>query len=231
MLLPQLVTPRAGEVVPFVYQWGHPFEHELFDAPAPESVFVLSPRGKKTDLTRALTPAKVATEGSKQAGAYRLNFTPEERGDHLFILNTPPIWMEEDKEFLQDTVKVVLHVQAQNGWDRVAGQPYEVVPLTRPYGLLPGMVFRAQVLAQGKEPIRGVLVEIERYNAKTLAQLPPDEFRTYTAKTDSAGIVSCTLPDPGWWCITAHAEEGKKDHAGKAYPLRRRTSLWVYVGQ
>ncbi len=229
MLLPQIVPPpRAGEAVPFVYQWGHPFEHELFDAPMPESVFALSPRGKKTDLTRTLTPIKLAAADNKQVGGYRFAFTPEERGDHVFILNTPPIWMEEDKEFLQDTVKVVLHVQAQNGWDRVAGQPHEVVPLTRPYGLLPGMVFRSQILSQRK-PLNEALVEIERYNPKPLKDLPPDELRTFTAKTDPSGVVTCTLTDPGWWCITAHADEGMKERDGKSYPLRRRTSLWVFV--
>ena len=44
-----------------------------------------------------------------------------------------------------------------------------------------------------------------------------------------AGVVTCTLTEPGWWCITAHAEEGMKDRDGKSYPLRRRTSLWVFV--
>src|SRR5207253_1297964 len=102
------------------------------------------------DLTRTLSPFKIAAADNKQAAAYRFSFTPDERGDHLFILNTPPIWMEEDKEFLQDTVKVVLHVQAQNGWDRIAGLSHEMVPLTRPYGILPGMALRSQVLSQGK---------------------------------------------------------------------------------
>jgi hypothetical protein len=61
--------------------------------------------------------------------------------------------MEEDQEFLQDSVKVVLHVQAQKGWDAVAGlagSGLELVPLTRPYGLQPGIAFQAQVLADGK---------------------------------------------------------------------------------
>jgi cobalt/nickel transport protein len=231
MLLPQVAMARAGQAVSFVYQWGHPFEHELFEAPVPESLIVLAPSGKQTNLKPTLTPIKLPGADNRQTGAFRLSFTPDERGDHVFLLTTPPIWMEEDKEFLQDTVKVILHVQAQNGWDRVAGQAYEVVPLTRPYGLQPGMLFRGQVLAQGGKPIAGALVEIERYNPKTLKQLPPDEFRTYTVKTDSAGIAAGTLTDPGWWCITAHAEEGKRERNGKTYPLRRRASVWVFVDE
>src|SRR5262249_20185378 len=46
MLLPERHSVRRGEPVTLLYQWGHPFEHQLFDAPAPEKVFVLSPDGK-----------------------------------------------------------------------------------------------------------------------------------------------------------------------------------------
>ncbi len=36
MLLPEKWAAKKDEPVPFTYQWGHPFEHQLFDAPAPE---------------------------------------------------------------------------------------------------------------------------------------------------------------------------------------------------
>ena len=32
MLLPSSSWAKKGEVVTFTYQWGHPFEHQLFDA-------------------------------------------------------------------------------------------------------------------------------------------------------------------------------------------------------
>ena len=52
----------------------------------------------------------------------RFRFTPESRGDYVLVLQTPPIWMEEEGEFFQDTVKVILHVQAQKGWDVASWQ-------------------------------------------------------------------------------------------------------------
>src|ERR1700682_4195295 len=169
MLLPDKHSVKKGEEVTFTYQWGHPYEHQLFDAPKPESVFVLSPDGKKTDLTKNLEEVKLPADDKKEVTVYRFRFTPGDRGDYVFALQTPPIWMEEEQEFLRDSVKVVLHVQAQKEWDADAGQELEMVPLTRPYGLRPGMVFQAQ----GREhpqpagkPLAGVLVEIERYNAK-----------------------------------------------------------------
>src|SRR5207248_3223291 len=106
---------------------------------------------------------------------YSLRFTPAHRGDYVFVLQTPPIWLEEDEVFVQDTVKVVLHVQAQKGWDAAVREDFEFTPLTRPYGLEPGMVFQAQLGARPSGPATGVPVEVERYNAAPPKELPPDE--------------------------------------------------------
>jgi cobalt/nickel transport protein len=225
MLLPEKASVRKGEAVAFVYQWGHPFEHELFDAPTPQAVSVLAPDGKKTDLGKALQQG-----GSSGHLRYRFRFTPEQRGDFVFTLTTPPIWMAEEEVFFQDTVKVVLHVQAQGGWDAAAGQDFELLPLTRPYGSEPGMVFQAQALAGGKS-LAGALVEVEHYNPTPPRDLPPDEHITRTARTDPNGVVTCTLTEPGWWCVTAERDGGTHEHDGKAYPVRQRSTLWVFVDE
>jgi cobalt/nickel transport protein len=261
MLLPEAASVKRGEAVTITYQWGHPFEHQLFDAPPPRQVFVLAPDGKATELSKSLEKVALPVADGKQVTAYRLRFTPEQRGDYVFLLRTPPIWLEEDQEFLQDTVKVVLHVQVQKGWDQMlwdhaaelqadnSGQTArygEMVPLTRPYGLQPGLVFQAQAYftsskpgnsAAGRAagnvfaPLTKALVEIERYNPTAPAALPADEQITRTARTDPNGIVTYTLPEPGWWCITAQRDGGKEEHDGKAFPVRQRTTLWVFVDE
>jgi cobalt/nickel transport protein len=230
MLLPQSASVKRGELVTFVYQWGHPFEHQLFNAPAPQQVLVVAPDGTRTELGKTLEKITVPLPEQKTATAYRFRFTPQERGDYVFVLTTPPIWMEEDQEFLQDVVQVVLHVQAQKGWDAVANSTFRVVPLTRPYGLQPGMVFQAQWGLQEK-PLAGALVEIERYNPTAPKVLPPDEQITRTAKTDANGVVTSTLTEAGWWCLTASDAQGSLERNGKAYPLRRRATLWVFVDE
>jgi cobalt/nickel transport protein len=230
MLLPQTASAKKGQTVAITYQWGHPFEHQLFDAPLPRAVLVRAADGKKTDLTKSLEKITLPVPGRKKVTAYRLRFTPRQRGDFVFILNTDPIWMEAEKEFFQDTVKVVLHVEDQEGWDADAGQALELVPLTRPYGLEPGMVFQAQATAE-KKPVAGTLVEIERYNLTPPKELPPDEHMTRTAKTDPNGVVTYTLTDAGWWSLTAQRPGGKMKHKGKDYPVRRRTTLWVWVDE
>jgi cobalt/nickel transport protein len=226
MLLPETATCKKGVPMNLIYQWGHPFEHQLFDAPGPRVLSVYGPDTKATDLTRNL---EKVTSGSDTRGAtsYRLRFTPEQRGDYTFVLKTPPIWMAEDQEFLQDTVQVVVHVQAQRGWDCDTGQRFKFVPLTRPYGLQSGTVFQAQV--RSPAPLAGTLVEVERYNAKPPARLPPDEQITRTVRTDPNGIVTVTLPEPGWWCLTAQRSGPEQERDGKHFPLRERTTMWVFV--
>jgi cobalt/nickel transport protein len=244
ILLPQAARARKGEAVTFLYRFGHPFEHELFDAPAPARLFVIAPDGTRTELGKTLEKIKVPAGGEEGVTrtAYRFRFTPEQRGDYTFILKTPPIWLAEDEEFVEDTVKVVLHVQAQKGWD--ADPPgFRILPLTRPYGLQPGTVFQAQVLVPPEpglggtertarpKPLAGAPVEIERFHAERPAKLPPDEFRTLTAKTDPSGVVTVSLPEAGWWSITAQRDGGRRAHNGKQYPVRQRATLWVWVDE
>ncbi|HKI30323.1 MAG TPA: DUF4198 domain-containing protein [Gemmataceae bacterium] len=230
MLLPEKHSVKKGEAVTLTYQWGHPFEHQLFDAPAPEKVTVLAPDGKATDLTKSLEKTTVPAAEGKKVTAYRLKFTPEQRGDYVFVLQTPPIWMEEEEEFFQDTVKVVLHIEAQKGWEAAAPDTFQLVPLTRPYGLQPGLVFQAQTAGPDK-PLAGVLVEVERYNPAPPKELPPDEQITRAVKTDPNGVATCTLTDPGWWSVTAHHHSGQREREGKKYPVLRRATLWVFVDE
>jgi uncharacterized GH25 family protein len=258
MLLPHSASVRKGEEVRLVFQWGHPFEHELFDAVVPESLLVMMPGGKKAgDLTTRLEKISVPAAKGKKAAAYQLRFTPEERGDYVFVATTPPVWMEEEKEWWQDVVKVVLHVQAQKGWDAAvhADRPdFEWLPLTRPYGLQPGMVFQAQIkvppvvdpkiLEQelrttsgelGRKPrplvgLEGGMVEVERYNDQPPSNLPPDELITRRVKTDPNGVVTTNLTEPGWWCLTVTQDAGGKERDGQRRPVRRRSTLWVFVG-
>jgi cobalt/nickel transport protein len=237
MLLPDKHSVKKDEAVTLTYQWGHPFEHQLFDAPAPEKLTVLAPDGKATDLTKSLGKTTVPAVEGKKVTAYQLKFTPDQRGDYVFVLETPPIWMEEEEEFFQDTVKVVLHVQAQKGWDNESkSERLELTPLTRPYGLEPGMVFQVTTLPPPRrggplEDVRGTLVEVERYNTTTPKALPPDEHITRAVKTDPVGVATCTLTDAGWWAITAIHPGGQRERDGKNYRVLHRATLWVFVDE
>ena len=159
MLFPARASAVTDKPVSFVFQFGHPFEHELFDTSVPDKVIVSTPDRQVTALTGTLRKIMVKGADQKDVAAYTFSFTPEKRGDYTCLAYAAPLWMEHEKQFLQDTVKVVLHVQTQTNWD-VATGGFEVVPLTRPYGLEPGMVFQGEIMNEGK-PLAGMMVEVE----------------------------------------------------------------------
>jgi uncharacterized GH25 family protein len=228
MLLPSPPLTRKGDAIALTYQWGHPFEHQLFDAPAALSLTVRAPDGKRNNVTSMLEKTMRPT-GDKKVTAYELKFTPEERGDYVFVLRVPPVWMEEDGEYLEDTAQVVLHVQGQRGWDKAPeGLGWQL--LTRPYGLLPGMVFQAQAREDGK-PLAGAAVEIEHYSPTPPAELPADEHITRTARTDPNGVVTTTLSEAGWWCVTVAIKGADREHDSKNCSVRRRAVVWVFVDE
>ncbi len=228
MLLPASPSGGSEKEISITYQWGHPYEHQLFNAPKPQASYAVTPGGQRIDLSKSLNEVKVAGSGGKQVTAYQISYTPKRRGDHVIAVVVPPIWMPDEEMFFQDCVKVIYHVQTQNGWDRLAKLPFEIAPLTRPYGLQPGMAFQAQAVFNGK-PVAGALVEVERYHPEPPKELPADEQITRRVKSDPNGVFTCTLTEPGWWCVTAEVENGKQEHEGKMYPILRRLTLWVYV--
>lgn len=228
MLFPESASVKRGQTVAIVYRWGHPFEHQLFDAPAPRSITVIGPRGTRTELASKLQEDAESTVDAKKAVVHRLSFRPEQRGDYIFSMRCAPIWMEEDQEFLEDTARVTIHVQAQKGWDTAIGEGFELVPLTRPYGLVPGTVFQARAVIDGK-PLADAMTEIERYNPVPPKTLPADEHITRTVKSDPNGTITCSLPQPGWWSVTSQRQSGQRDHKGKMYPIRQRATFWVFV--
>jgi cobalt/nickel transport protein len=229
LLLPDKPAAKTGEMVTFTFQFGHPFEHQLFDTQPPEAVYVIAPDGTKIDLAAKLEKLSVdGTDGKKVTG-YRFAFTPEKRGDHVVVAISPAVKVEGELLPLKDAAKVVLHVQTQNGWEHrgvaPGAAPLETSPLTRPYGLRAGMAFQVEVeepAEGGGRPLAGVLVEIERYNPTPPKELPPDEHITRTARTTRAGSATATLTEPGWWGLTAIRDK---------VSARHRSTLWVHVDE
>jgi nickel transport protein len=230
MLLPSAASGSTDQEVTVIYQWGHPYEHQLFDAPKPEAVVAVAPDGTRFNLADRLRKTEVPGEGNRAATTYQFSFTPRQRGDHVLTLTTAPIWMEEEKLFLQDDVKTIFHVQTQNGWDAAAGLAFEIVPLTRPYGLIPGIVFQGRLLVEGKS-LADAIVEVEHYNPIPPKVLPNDEQMTRSVKCDPNGVFTCTLTESGWWCVTATKDGGKLARDGKMYPVKKRTTLWAFVDE
>ncbi len=234
MLLPDKNSVKTGEEVTITYQFGHPFEHQLFHTAPPAIAEIYRPDGTVQDVKTNVKKIEVAGENDKKVTVYQLTFKPEQRGDHIVVFTSPEVAIDGEKLPIVDTAKVVVHVQTQNGWESPSAhhtnQAVDLTPLTRPYGLRTGMVFRAAFndvrgFRRGQnvdipKPIRNAAGEIEHYNPQPPKQLPPDEHTTYAARTDDIGVLASTLPDPGWWGVTAIRPTEKRVD---------RCTFWVYV--
>jgi len=227
MLLPAKSSAKTDEEVTFEYRFGHPFEHQMFACLKPSELYVIAPDGTKTDLLSKLVEIKIEGEDGKKVLAYSFSFTPTKRGDYTFVAVAPSTKVDGEPLPLKDVIKVVLHVQTQNGWDRRAVTAktamIETSPLTRPYAIVAGSAFQieADEPAEGeRKALAGMTVEVERYNAAPPKVLPADEFITRTARTTRAGSATVTLPDAGWWAITCIRDTKEQRH---------RCTLWVEV--
>lgn len=214
ILLPLTPWGTHGQALELVYSFGHPFEVENVAAARPLRFAVFPPGKPAVDLLGAIGGA-----AGEKKDAWRATFTPTQRGDHVVALTGPVL--EHGGKTLQDFVKVVVHVPAvQGGWDRTLGDPLEVVPLTRPYGLAVGAPFRAEVLADG-QPLAGAEVEVEFKNEKAPDPLPDEPWITGVERTDRSGAFTANLDRAGWWIVSASRETSQGV---------QRASLWVHVG-
>lgn len=147
--------------------------------------------------------------------------------------NHPPFPFSEVGEFLQDTTKVVVHVQSQKNWDAGLGQLLEIQPLNRPYGIFPGMAVNFRLADLPKDitvPAKGWLFEWEKFNHAPPKDIPSPEWVTFSAKGDDRGRVTVTPNQLGWWVVSTTSEpvEGLVD--GKKARISKRTSFWFHVG-
>jgi cobalt/nickel transport protein len=236
ILLPDRSSVKVGDKVTLTYVFGHPFEHDLFETEKPAKATLFAPDGKATAVLAGLQKVETTGHGGKRITAFQLAVQPDSRGDYTVVFESPPVWMADEKQFFRDTTRVTIHVEAQKGWDARLGDAtqFAVVPLTRPYGLRAGSVFQAAVHPNDAAGVSH-LVEVERFNPEPPAALPPDEHITLALKTDPLGTATCTLPEAGWWGVTAirrypaEAKTPTRDRDGTAYPLIDRSTLWVVV--
>jgi len=230
LAIPDRPALRVGEKTVLRFFFGHPFEHEMADMPPPEGLKLLPPEGAAEDVTSRVVEEKVKGPGQGEIRRYAIEFAPKDRGDYIFSLHTRAEFAGEKYGFFRDFVKVVVHVQAEKGWDRPVGDPVEVVPLARPYGLRPGAIFQARALFDGK-PIEGAGVEIERYNPGPPARIPEGEFITPTARTGPGGLIAFVPDAAGWWSVSVSTRRGTLLREGKEHPHTVRATFWFYCGE
>jgi cobalt/nickel transport protein len=179
------------------YYFMHPFEQTYMKLDKP-SVGVYY-GDKKEDLTDKLIKTK---------NGYKVDYTFKSVDDYIFYMNPTPYYEKSEQKYIQHITKMCIDAyEAGSGWDKQVGLKAEIVPLTKPYSMQKGDIFRAIVYKDGKIA-KNVEVEVELYNTKNIKAPTPNHI-TKVVKTDNNGIFSFVVNQSGWWGFSALLDGGK----------------------
>lgn len=238
-------TLERGTDLEFALVFTHPFQGgPTMPMAEPRSFSVTTYRAGaepvKTDLKKYLRPVEWKA-GGRRAAAFRASIPREmvrSLGDHVFVLEPEPYLETEEDLYIQQFTKVVVNVGGvPSGWANTQGLPVEIQPLTRPYGIWTGGVFRAIVLSDGK-PVPFARVEIEYLNhpvdlktgafgRKAHVTAPHAAYERLSVVADAEGVIAVGLPKAGWWGIAALDIGTARSHKGKT--MSQDAVLWVQV--
>lgn len=238
-------TLERGTDLEFALVFTHPFQGgPTMPMGEPRSFSVTTHRAGaepvKTDLKKYLRPVAWKA-GGQRAAAFRASVPRElmrSLGDHVFVLEPEPYLETEEDLYIQQFTKVVVNVGGvPSGWANPQGLPVEIQPLTRPYGLWTGGVFRAIVLSDGK-PVPFARVEIEYLNhpvdlktgsfgRKAYVAAPHAAYERLSVVADTEGVIAVGLSKAGWWGVAALDIGTARSHKGKT--MSQDAVLWVQV--
>lgn len=220
-----VLTQATGGQLELELTFTHPMERgPIMSMSEPTRFGVVTPGGD-LDLKPSLKP-----QDKDGARYYRASLLAKEPGDHIFYLEPAPWWEPAEGLMIVHYTKVV--VDAFGGgdtWDKDLGLPVEIRPLSRPYGLWTGNLFRGLVLKDGK-PVPFAEVEVEWRNDGTLIP-PADAFVTQVVKTDAQGVFAYAMPKAGWWGFAAlvGGDKPMKNPEGKEVPVELGGLIWVHT--
>jgi cobalt/nickel transport protein len=217
-----IVSATDPKAITLEVAFMHPFEGEYMDMARPRAFRVTS-RGKTSDILGTLSSRPVRGKSAWQA-TYRIT----RPGDYVFAVEPAPYWEPAEGSFIVHYTKLVVNAMGlEEGWQEELGLPVEIVPLTRPYGLWAGNVFRG-VVKKGGRPLPFAEVEVEFLNEGQKVKAPADAFVTQVVKADASGVFTYAMPREGWWGFAALTEaDYTLKHDGEDYPVELGAVIWV----
>lgn len=198
-------------------------------------------KGKKTDLTSKITKNEFSTEESKGPGfdiTLNKDVGFKSAGDYALVLVPSPYWEPSEGLYIQQITKLFINKGGfDSDWDKRCAEGHsEIIPLTRPYDLTPGSLFRGVVLDNEGKPVEGAVVEIEYLNynvdmAKHFfggnAILPNEKKGVKTLITDKNGIFAFIPQKSGYWGAAALSAGSDKEYKG--VELEQDPVIWIKV--
>ena len=220
-----LVTAQSGGTLSLALTFTHPMARgPVMPMGEPVAFGVQGPLGRE-DLKPALVPQ---TLDGKQC--FRAEYRVKRPGDYLFYLEPAPYWEPAEGVMIVHYTKVVVDAyDAGEGWDAELGLPVEIMPLTRPYALWTGNLFRGVVKKDG-HPVPYAEVEVEWINDGSVTP-PADAYITQVVKADAGGVFAYAMPRAGWWGFAALTEgDGRmKNPQGALVPVEAGGLIWVHT--
>lgn len=221
-----IVTAETGRTIDLDIRFTHPMEWGPVMNMGKPTRFGAIANDRFIDLGKDLAPRQL--EG---VTAYTGRFTVKEPADYVFFIDPAPYWEPAEQKMIIHYTKVVVDAfGAESGWDASTGQPVEIMPLVRPYGLWTGNLFRGIVTHNGK-PVPFAEVEVEYYNQDKKIEAPADPFVTQLIKADKNGQFAYAMPKEGWWGFAALIDGDKPlpGPDGKPVSVELGGLIWVRV--
>ncbi len=220
-----ILTQESGSQLSLSLTFTHPMEGgPVMPMGEPVRFGVVGPQGD-IDLKRQLSP--IQRQGST---AYTAGYKVRQPGDYIFYIEPAPYWEPAEEVMIVHYAKVVVDAYgAETGWDREIGLPVEIIPLTRPYGLWSGNLFRG-VVKRGGQPLPYAEVEVEWRNDGSLRP-PADAYITQVIKADANGVFAYAMPRAGWWGFAAliEGDERLSNPKGESVAVELGGLIWVHT--
>ena len=220
-----VITATGSRSVTLDLLFGHP----MAGGPAMEMKkpvrFGVKAGDKVDDLMSSLKRKSV--DGKT---AWEATYSFKTPGSHTFFVEPQPYWERAEGMMIVHYAKVTVDAfESGENWEDTVGLPVEIKPLTRPYGLWTGNVFRGVVLKDGA-PVPDATVEIEWKNDGSV-KIPSAAFETQVVKTDSQGVFVYAMPRAGWWGFAAlvQGDAPMKSPEGKDVPVELGGLIWVHA--
>jgi len=198
--------------------FAHPFEMEGMPLEKPATFAVIT-GDQKTDLSGDLK--EIQALGHR---AWEASYTFTRPGTYGFYMEPKPYWEPAENCYIIHYTRVIVSAFGlEEGWNAPAGLRTEIIPLSRPFGLYAGNVFRGVVLLDGK-PVPNCEVEVEYFNQDGTFTAPDDTFITQVVLTDANGVFIYAAPTAGWWGFAAL---NTADEKIKGKDVELGAVLWV----